>query len=467
MMMATTAWVAEELRFTDLGDTRRNRRLVMIVEDLAAQPSVSVPQASRTAAALQATYDFWKSPYIKPTAILASHQQSTLKRMQGASVVLAIQDTTEFNFTGHHSKRGMGPLDHPNMQGLKCHSILCATGEGIPLGILHQQLWARDATTQGKRHQRHQRVTQDKESQRWLDSLNLTAQLIPSDISWVMVGDREADIYDLFAFAYKKQSNFLIRAAQNRVVQLNCSPPETSLLETIIRQIPIGGYISLEACRTPKREPRSIALTIRFATLELQPPRNRPRKDGLLPITVQVILAEEENPPDTEEAISWLLLTTLAVNDLQDARKYLQWYSFRWLIERYHYVLKSGCHIEQLQLETAERIERALATYAMIAWRLLWLTYLARQSPQQASEEVFETHEWQALYCTIHHSNLLPSTPPKLHECVRWIAQLGGFIGRKGDGEPGIKTIWRGLQRLHDITQTWRLAHPETGFSQC
>lgn len=124
-MTAITEWVAEELRFTDLRDPRRNRRLMRIVEDLAAQPSASVPQASRTPAAPQATYDFWKSPYVKPAAILASHQRSSVERMQAGVIVLAIQDTTEFNFTHHRSKRGMGPLDHPNMQGLKCHSVLC------------------------------------------------------------------------------------------------------------------------------------------------------------------------------------------------------------------------------------------------------------------------------------------------------------------------------------------------------
>ncbi|WP_348256623.1 IS4 family transposase [Leptolyngbya sp. PL-A3] len=183
-------------------------------------------------------------------------------------------------------------------------------------------------------------------------------------------------------------------------------------------------------------------------------------------LPVQVILAEEEHPPDREEAIRWLLLTTVTVNDLQEAQQCLRWYSYRWLIERYHYVLKSGCHIEQLQLETADRIERALAAYAMVAWRLLWVTYLARRSPEQSYDEVFEAYEWQALYCTIHHSSLLPSTPPTLHECIRWIAQLGGFIERKGDGEPGVKTIWRGLRRPHDIAQTWQLAHPETGCFQ-
>jgi hypothetical protein len=130
------------------------------------------------------------------------------------------------------------------------------------------------------------------------------------------------------------------------------------------------------------------------------------------------------------------------------------------LIERYHSVLKSDCLIEQLQLETAERIHRALATYTIVAWRLLYLTYQARHYPDHSCEQFFAPHEWQALYCTIHRTMILPPVPPSLHQCVRWIAQLGGFIGRQQDDEPGVKTLWRGLRRLHDIASTWMLSHP-------
>jgi len=137
----------------------------------------------------------------------------------------------------------------------------------------------------------------------------------------------------------------------------------------------------------------------------------------------------------------------------------IRWYSYRWLTERYSFVLKSGCHIEELQLETSERLQRALATYCIVAWRLLWLTYESRQNPDIPCDRVFETHEWQSLYCTIHKTPIPPDTPPTLREAVRWIGLLGGFIGRKRDGEPGVKTIWRGLYCLHYIAATWELLH--------
>jgi hypothetical protein len=148
------------------------------------------------------------------------------------------------------------------------------------------------------------------------------------------------------------------------------------------------------------------------------------------------------------------------VDDLADAQRCLRWYSYRWLIERYHFVLKSGCRLEQLQLEEAERIQRALATYCIVAWRLLWLTYEARRNPDTPCDQVLEACEWQALYCRIHRTSQPPGTPPTLWQAVRWIAQLGGFLGRKSDGEPGVKTIWLGLRRLNDLAAMWQLLHP-------
>ncbi|MCL4394644.1 MAG: IS4 family transposase [Chloroflexi bacterium] len=136
--------------------------------------------------------------------------------------------------------------------------------------------------------------------------------------------------------------------------------------------------------------------------------------------------------------------------------------SVRWLIERYHFVYKSGCHLEDLQLETAARLHRVLATYSLVAWQLLWLTYQARRGPEDSCETVLERAEWQALYAKHHATTEMPSNPPSLHEAVRWIAQLGGFLARRSDGEPGVKTIWLGLRRLSDLTEMWQLHHPSS-----
>jgi hypothetical protein len=454
-------WAEEELQYAQLGDVRRKKRLIRIVTDLASQPNVSVPQASGNLASTQAAYKFWQSPYIKPEAIASSHQRSTLERVKQHPVVIAIQDTTELNFTHHPAKRGMGYLDNAKASGLKVHSVFCSTTGGVPLGVLHQQVWARDIANLGKKHQRHKTAIKDKESQRWLTALAETQTRIPEEIVVVMVADKEADIYDLFMLPRRPNSEFLIRANHNRCVKKATEEnQQLERLQQAIRQVPPCGQLRLELRRHPEREARLATLTLRTTPLQLQPPESHPERERLKPVSVQVILAQEENPPLGVEPVSWLLLTTLAVTCFEDVVQCLRWYSYRWLIERYHYVLKSGCRLEQLQLETADRIHRALATYTIVAWRLLWMTYLARYHPDTPADTVLETHEWQALYCTIHQTPKPPDAPPNLRTCLRWIAQLGGFLGRKHDGEPGVKTIWQGLRRLHDIAQTWKLVSP-------
>lgn len=164
-------WAASELQYADLGDKRRNKRLVRLVEDLASQPHASVPQASGDLAATQAAYDFWSSPHIKAQAIREAHQKSTIERVKQHSLIIAIQDTTELNFSHHPSKKGMGYLDNAKSRGLKVHSVFCSSANGVPIGVLHQQVWGRDLAELGKKHQRHKKLTQDKESQRWLSVL--------------------------------------------------------------------------------------------------------------------------------------------------------------------------------------------------------------------------------------------------------------------------------------------------------
>lgn len=449
-------WAASELKHAQLGDPRRKKRLIRIVEDLAGQPGESVPTASGNRAATTAAYDFWNSPYIKPSDIRDAHAQKTLERIQqhDDNLVLAIQDTTNLDFTGHKATKGLGILDHPSSIGLKVHSCLVVTKQGVPLGLIDQKVWSRPVENKGIAKQRRQKETKDKESQRWLDSCRQTEKLIPKSIQVVTVTDREGDIFDLFAQERSENSHLLIRAAHNRKVL-----DETKYLHQSISQVKPCGTLSVEIHRNPEHHARVATLTLTTALFEIEPPRHHKQRSKLKPVNLQVILAQEENPPSGIKAISWLLLTTLDIKDFEQAVRCVRWYSYRWLIERYHYALKSGCGIEKLQLETARRIEMALATYTIVAWRLLWLTYHSRINPQQPCDTVLETHEWQSLCATIQKTPKPPKHPPSLRDAIRMIAALGGFLGRKSDGEPGIKTIWRGLRRLHDIALTWKLLH--------
>ncbi len=448
-------WAESELAQADLGDKRRNKRLIKIVEDLVEQPNESVPQASRDNAAMQGMYEFWANRRIKASEIIEAHTIATIERIQKYERILVIQDKTELDLGQRKRTRGIGAISHQGAKGLQVHNVLAVSESGVPLGLLEEKVWSREKARKGKGLQERRRAIAEKESQRWLDSLETSEKLIPKEIEIITVADREADIYELFAQPRREGSHLLIRAAQNRRVKKGNGEIE-KLFETV-RQVESCGSKTLELQRTPRRRARKAKLSVKFTTLELQPPEHSQERKKELGIKVQAILAEEENPPPGEKGISWLLLTTLPVSNYTDACDCLEKYAHRWLIERYHYVLKSGCRVEELQLETAERMEKALATYAIVAWRLLWLTYEARKNPEKKLDEVLETEEWQVLYLATQKQKQLPFQIPTLREGIRAIASLGGFLGRKGDGEPGVKTLWRGWQRLKDMVIGWQL----------
>lgn len=418
---------------------------------LAEHPGESVPQASSSASESQSIYRFWANKRVKPKQILASHRASVVERANQQRVVLAIQDTTDLDFSSLQQTSGLGFINQSLQQGIKVHSCFAVSGEGEPLGLLHQHCWSRDERS-GKRGERRKKATCDKESGRWLDTLTAAEVGIDGSVCVVHVGDREADIYDLFVQPRRSNSHLLIRAEHNRKVQ-----HELKYLIPTLEQAPVVGQQVIELERNPKRTARRATLTVRAMQVTIEVPRHHQQPKQCQPVTLNVLLVEEATPPLEGKPIHWLLLTTLPLEGFEQAWQYVQWYSLRWLIERFHYTLKSGCRIEQLQLETAERLLNALATYSIVAWRLMWLVYQARLSPEHSCEVALQPVEWKLLRRKFEPKNR-SKKPPILRQAIRWIAQLGGFLARAGDGEPGLKTLWRGLGVLHHLLEGAQLA---------
>lgn len=442
-------WASDELNTANLGDKRLNRRLVTLVESLAASPSMSIPAACGAWAVTKAAYRFFGAARIMPNTILQPHIDSTCARAATQGIVLAIQDTTYLDFAGRKIE-GMGCVREADLQGLLVHSTLCASSDGTPLGLLSQHVWSRDPKEVGKGKTRRQRTTEQKESLRWLDALKETEARVPDSSRVLTIADREADIFDFFAQPRREGSDLLLRVSHNRRV----AGDELYLLETIRHSAP-KGRVQVEIKRGDDRPSRTAELVMRYGEVAILPPKHHLNRQELQPVRVHLVLAEEVDTPPEQQAISWLLLTTLPVETLEEAAQCLHWYSKRWLVERFHYVLKSGCRIEGLQLESETRIRRALSVYSIVAWRLLWLTYEARRNPDAPCTLVLDPIEWQALYVRTHKQAKLPKNPPTLKEAVGWIAKLGGFLGRKSDGEPGVTTIWRGLVRLNECVEMW------------
>lgn len=456
--MTMSPWIDEELRDARLGDRRRTERLKHIIGALDARPHASLPEALGTWAATKAAYRFWSSPHMMSQQILQPHYRATARRIGEHDLVLGVQDTTEFDFTSQRSTSGLGHLNSPHCRGLKMHSVLGVSTEGVPLGVLDEQCWARDLASKGSKAA--QRPIFEKESYRWLTSLRAAEQRVASGQHLLIVADQEADLFELLAMPRRAETDLLVRAHHNR--KLVTGSAERTMRQAV-ESSPVIGTRAIDIPRADDRAARTAHLSVRVARVMVAPPTAQQHR--LLPVQLSVLLLSEEHPPPQVDPIEWLLVTTLLVTTAEEAFTCVRYYTYRWIIERFHYVLKSGCRIEDLQLETADRLKRAIATYSYIAWRQLWLTYQARTTPDASCAIALEEHEWQALYCLQHKTSTPPSTPPSLQQAVLWIAMLGGFLARKADGQPGVKTIWRGLRRLHDIADAEKILHPKQHYA--
>jgi hypothetical protein len=372
----------------------------------------------------------------------------TERRMAGEERVLLVQDTTSVDYSSHVGTRGLGPLGNGRGRGLFVHSTLAVSEGGVPLGVLGQQVWARKEEEKGKAATRQERAFIDKESYKWVKGLPSGAR--DGGPQPVVVADAEAHIYDFLDAVLEGGLDFIVRAADARSFTSDAQPLFEAVAQQAVRQ-----RFSLSLKRHPDRPPREAQVEVRFGSVTLRRPQRADSPHAHLTLTVVDIL--EPNPPPGQTAVHWLLLTSLPVDSIAQAHRIAVWYTFRWLVERFHYVLKSGCKLEERQLRDAPRLERLLAVLSRVAWRLLWLTYQARLTPDAPCTLALSPDEWRALVAFTQRPPRLPDQPPSLQQAIRWIAQLGGFLARNGDGDPGVKVLWRGWQRLQDITAAWSL----------
>jgi hypothetical protein len=456
---STQSWDTDDLGSLDLGDKRRADRVRCFVSSHVQRPGGSIPQVSENSAEAKAYYRLLSNEAVEPDAIRASLQQAAVERIDDEQLILVPQDTTTIDLSGLLATQGLGPLgggDGTGGNGMFVHSAIAVTVDGVPLGLLHQQCWARTDQV-GSKHQRKQRPMQEKESYRWLQTSRAVEAAIDDDIALIQIGDRESDIFELLAHKRRANSYLLLRAYQNRRIE-----GAEGLLWDEVAQMPPAASFDLMVHPGPHITVRKAHLQVRFSPVTIRPPISGVHDQSLQPVRVNAIEVRETDAPEGVEPICWRLLTDLPVQELDDVRRYVGYYEKRWLIERYHYVLKSGCRIEHSQLRTFERLERLLVLLSAAALRLLWITYSARANPDAPCTVAFSDAEWHVLYRDATHQEP-PKRPPTLHQAVLWTAKLGGFLARKGDGEPGVKVLWRGMLALHYMVAGFLLASQTCG----
>lgn len=429
-------WAEEELGTAELGDARLTKRLFRLADRFADKPTSSIPGACGDWAEIKAAYRFLSLKKIRWEDILQPHFDNTEARIRQHPVVLCIQDTTELDFGGQEIA-GLGPLSYEAQRGMYLHPTYVVTPEREPLGVTDAWMWAREPKdADGHR-------PGPLESDRWIEGYERIAEMavrVP-ETRLVYMADREADILRLMqrALALGNPADWLIRSKHNRAL-----PDSDKLWDTVIAEESVGEIQFTLASRhgQPAREVRQ---EIRVRQVPL--PSGTPGEAMM----VTCLIAREVGAPKGIKPVEWRLLTNREIQGLDDAVELIDWYRARWEIEMFFNVLKNGCRVESLQLMNVAKIELALALYMVVAWRLQRMMRFGRIHPDLDAALMFSKEEWQAAY--ILAKKPVPDKPPTVREVIRRIAGLGGFIGRKGDGEPGVKTLWLGWQRVRDFVE--------------
>ena len=463
------AGIADELDGMNLGDQRLNRRSRRILTALAANCEASINGSMDGWADTQAAYRFFRNEQVTPEQILAPHVEATERRVSEQATVLVLQDTTSFNFSAHPA-RDQRCLCEPTQLGFYQHVNLAVTTDRLPLGVLSAECFDRAAESFEKTSPKPRRtpeVIESKESFRWLKGFRLCCELAKRhpETRIVSVADREADIYDIFLEAKQMRGSipnvhYVLRAHEDRSTperDLSASRRTYHKVRDQVQQSPVRTRHVVDLCGTSQRSARTATLDVRAITVTVKPPNAR---NDLPPITHNVILVQECCPPESDTPVEWLLLTTLPIETAEGLLRVIDHYAARWTIEVYFRTLKTGCRVEQMQLETKSRQLNCLAFYNIIAWRILSLTGLNRTCPHVSCTSVFADHEWKPLW-RVATKQPLPKTPPTLTTFVQLLAQLGGYNNRRQERPPGPQPLWIGVRRMLDYSTAWLTFGPD------
>ncbi len=443
----------------NLGDKRLNKRYEKILEASLRQPSQSISSVFQNWHQLKAAYRFFDNPKVTEEKFIDQQYKQTvshIKNLDDKEDILILQDTTHLNYEGHKKKKELFPTHSFVKRGLNVHPSIAVTTSRINLGLLQATIWTRDKEKkQMTNWEKKSRPIEEKKSYRWLQSFQVTQKVAQSNPkkTFFNICDREGDMYDLFLEAEKKRIEnfyFIIRSSVNRKTVIH----DRDLKETM-ETAPEIGQIAFEHKRGNKK--RLVKQSIKVSKIPLDSPT---RRTHLGKVTIWAVQAKEKNSPKGESPIEWLLLTNYPVKSLKDAKKILHYYTIRWDIEIFFKVLKSGCKVEEIRLETLARLKPCLAFYMLIASRIMFLLKVGKTYPHLPCDILFSSPEWKVAYLFIHRKKP-PQKPPKLEEIILCIAQIGGYLNRKNDPPPGPKCMWMGIQQLHFMALGFEISRTE------
>jgi hypothetical protein len=433
MTFSHTLWAGQVAASTDLPDQRLSSRLAEIIVNTIAHPRAAIPQASGSAGQAKATYRYYANPRVTAGALRLGFAADTAQRCLGHEVLLVVQDTTSLNYTPLHTIPGLGPIDSGGKaRGVHLHTALAVTTSGHVVGILDQQYWARP--------QPGRPGPDEKESDKWINGIDAArAALYETAPRLIHVMDREGDAYEVMMTVVDTADSAIIRCAQNRRV---AGPLATG--HEAVRSQPVRARAVVAVGRTSGAPGRHAHVEVRSIRVTLVP--DLEKYPHAFAMTWSLVEVWEPDPPDGAERVHWRLWTRAPAATAAEALEVVRKYTCRWPIEEFHLVLKSGCRVEDLRLETWDGLEKAVTVHAAVAARIVALRDRARERPEAPARELLSADEVDVLTC--HFGKGMTASELTLGRAVLWIGRLGGHMNRKRDGMPGVRTLWRGL---HDL----------------
>jgi hypothetical protein len=461
----TEQWAEQQWGHSKLGDKRRTARAVRLGAAMAAQPAASLPTQTDSWGDLKAAYRLVNEEDVTHQALSEPHWQAT--RQQAAAlaqaVVLFVQDTSELDFTSHPKTSGLGHIGNTRGKGFLLHSCLAIRpGDDqaqMIIGVAAQHVWTRQHEARKGRESRTERNKRPTEAEVWAKIVEEIGQAPPREtgIKWVSVGDRASDIFSYLRRAQAAGWHCLLRVGQNRVIQTGAGG--RARLMSWARGLVPQARKTMTLRGRDGRPQRNVELSIAWSAVTICPPQLGPERKQA-PIQGWCIRCWEQSAPATVEAIEWILFTNVPAKDKQSVVEQVEWYSCRWMIEEYHKCLKTGCAMEQRQMATAGGLLALLSFLAIIAVRLLQLRELSRRTPKTLAHRAVPAVLIKVLVARLKLH--VEANKLTVREFWQGVARLGGFIGRRSDGDPGWQTLWRGWQRLQDLSWSATLVEAPT-----
>ncbi len=470
-LLSAPAWAEQTFGEVRLGHRSRTERAVAMAEAIAADPAASLPKQMGSEAALHAAYRFLQTPDVSYEQLLRPHVEQTRAAMGREARVLLIQDTTEVDYQHHPTTTGLGPIGNGTHHGFLLQTVLAVEpASRHVLGLAHQEPFLRQPAPKGETQR--ERMLRERESQVWERSVQAIGAP-PAGVQWIHIGDRYSDMFPFLWACRQQHCDFVVRAAQDRCVDLRVEqadapvprrshhtrrpeqdpqPGHQHLFEVVYGWAAVGEQdLALEATKQSKA--RTAHIVVSFGSVRLLPPESQ-QESSVRPLVVWVVRVWEPEPPEGVEGLSWVLLTSVSVQTVEQAWERVDWYRARWIVEDYHQGLKTGCRVEGRQLQSYEGLRRLLGLVAPAAVRLLQLRAVARQRPEQPASQILPRDLVQVVASLAQ----VPAAQLTAQQCWHTIARQGGYLGRRRDGPPGWKTLWQGWFYIQAVLEGVHLA---------